>query len=106
MLDFVQTKLDSFVKWDVLRFLKENPHTADTPVGLAQCVGRKPDVVGPRLEEMVEDGLLRVREVGGLRVYSLTEDPAAADLINRFLCCCEERRFRLRAIFHVARNMR
>ncbi len=106
MLEFVQTKLDSFVKWDVLRFLKENPHTADTPLGLARCVGRKADVVGPRLEEMAEDGLLQVRDVGEMRVYSLTENPRNSDLINRFLRSCEDRRFRLRAIFHVARNMR
>lgn len=106
MLAFVQTKIDSFIKWDVLRFLKDNPQAADTSVGLAQCVGRQPEVVSPELEEMAEDGLLRARDVGGMTVYSLTQDEATRDLISRFLDGCEDRRFRLRVVFHVARNAR
>lgn len=106
MLTFVQTKVDSFVKWDLLRFLKENPHSADTPSGLARCVGRQPEVVGPELEKMADDGLVQRRDVGGLAVYSLTQEPATRDLIWRFLEKCEDRRFRLRVVFHVARNVR
>lgn len=104
MLSFVTTKLDSFVKWDVLRFLMDNPHAADTAAGLARCVGRQPEVVGPELEEMAEDGLLRMREVGGLTVFTLTQESATRDLIWRFLEKCEDRRFRLRVVFHVARS--
>ncbi|MGI6208550.1 MAG: hypothetical protein ACOYEW_10090 [Anaerolineae bacterium] len=106
MLSFVLYKVDSFIKWDVLRFLKENPHTADTPVGLALYVGRKPEVVAPRLQEMAEDGLLEVHHVGDMPVYSLTQDPETVDLVNRFLEGCKDRRFRLRVVYHVARCMR
>jgi len=106
MLAFVRGKMDSFVKWDVLRFLKENPNAADTEAGLALYVGRKPEVVGPQLEEMAEAGLLQVRQVGDMTVYSLTPDQATRDLITRFLDNCEDRRFRLRVIYHVARSMR
>lgn len=106
MLSFVHDKLDSFVKWDILRFLKQNPHAADTQAGLALYVGRRPEVVAPQLQEMADDGLLQVRSVGDMPVYTLTEDPATRDLVTRFLESCEDRRFRLRVVYHVARCMR
>ena len=30
LLDLVKTKVNSFIKWDLVRFLRENPNTADT----------------------------------------------------------------------------
>ncbi|NIV33844.1 MAG: hypothetical protein GWN58_31675, partial [Anaerolineae bacterium] len=30
LLELVKTKVNSFIKWDLVRFLRENPNTADT----------------------------------------------------------------------------
>ncbi len=106
MLAFIVDKMNSFVKWDVVRFLKENPNVADTYAGLARYVGRKPEAIEAPLEEMAADGLLEVRTVEKLRVFSLTRDQEARDLIERFMDACGERRFRLRAVYHVAKGMR
>lgn len=58
LLDFVKTKVDSFIKWDLLRFLYENPHTADTVENIARYVGRNVATVKPELEDLVEYGLM------------------------------------------------
>ena len=40
LLDLVKTKVNSFIKWDLVRFLRENPNTADTAENIAKYVGR------------------------------------------------------------------
>jgi len=40
LLDFVKQKVNSFIKWDLVRFFYENPHTADTVENIAKYAGR------------------------------------------------------------------
>ena len=49
LLDFVKTKVNSFVKWDLVRFFHENPHTADTVENIAKYAGRNVAAVEPEL---------------------------------------------------------
>jgi len=105
LLNFVLSRVNSFVKWDILRFLKENVGVADTYAGIARYVGRSPEVVQSQLQEMAADGLLSVRVLNGQELYSLTEDPASLDLIDRFHRGCLDRQFRLRVVYHVAKSM-
>ena len=44
LLDFLKTKVNSFVKWDLVRFFHENPNTADTPDNVARYAGRDPAI--------------------------------------------------------------
>jgi len=39
LLDLVKTKVNSFIKWDLVRFLRENPNTADTADSIAKYIG-------------------------------------------------------------------
>ena len=64
MLDFVKTKVNSFIKWDLVRFFHENPHTADTVDNIAKYAGRNVDAVEPELEELVESGIMKKTELG------------------------------------------
>ncbi|MGQ9585074.1 MAG: hypothetical protein ACUVXG_06690 [Anaerolineae bacterium] len=106
LLDFIRSKVNSFIKWDLVRFFHENPHTTDTVENIARYSGRNPAAVKPELEELTESGLMRRQLVGGLPVYSLTQDQEARDLIRRFVQACEDRHFRVKAVYHIIRGMR
>jgi len=41
LLDFLKTRVNSFVKWDLVRFFHENPHTTDTAENVARYAKKK-----------------------------------------------------------------
>lgn len=50
LLDLLRTRVNTFIKWDVVRFFHANPHTADTADNLARYIGRDVRVVEPELD--------------------------------------------------------
>ena len=106
LLDLVKTKVNSFIKWDLVRFLRENPNTADTAENIAKYIGRNAVTVEPELQELVDTQIMEVRSVEGLPVYSLTLDDSTRDLIDQFITACEDRHFRVKVIYHIVRGMR
>ena len=106
LLDLVKTKVNSFIKWDLVRFLRENPNTADTAENIAKYIGRNATTVEPELRELVDCQIMEVKSVDGLTVYSLTTDADTRDLLDRFVTACEDRHFRVKVIYHIVRGMR
>ena len=106
LLDLVKTKVNSFIKWDLVRFLRENPNTADTAENIAKYVGRNAATVEPELHELVESEIMEVKTVDGLPVYSLTTNASTRELLDRFITACEDRHFRVKVIYHIVRGMR
>lgn len=106
LLDLVKTKVNSFIKWDLVRFLRENPNTADTAENIARYVGRNAATVEPELRELVDCQIMEVKLVDGLTVYSLTTDGGTRELLDRFITACEDRHFRVKVIYHIVRGMR
>ena len=53
LFDFIKTKVNSFIKWDLVRFFYENPHTVDTANNIAPYIGRKVSQVKLALEALV-----------------------------------------------------
>jgi hypothetical protein len=106
LLDLVKTKVNSFIKWDLVRFLRENPNTADTAENIAKYIGRNAVTVEPELQELVDSQIMEVKSVEGLPVYSLTLDATTRDLIDQFITACEDRHFRVKVIYHIVRGMR
>ena len=47
LLSFVQTRVTSFIKWDLMRFLHENPHTLDSAANIARYTGRNISDIRP-----------------------------------------------------------
>ena len=74
LLDFVKTKVNSFIKWDLVRFFHENPHTADTIENIAKYAGRNVTAVEPELEELVESGIMKKSLLGENSIYSFEAD--------------------------------
>ncbi|HSJ54093.1 MAG TPA: hypothetical protein VLC52_10160, partial [Anaerolineae bacterium] len=106
LLDLVKTKVNSFIKWDLVRFLRENPNTADTAESIAKYVGRNAATVEPELRELVNGGIMEVKSVEGMPIYTLTTDASTRELLDRFIAACEDRHFRVKVIYHIVRGMR
>jgi hypothetical protein len=106
LLDLVKTKVNSFIKWDLVRFLRENPNTADTAENIAKYIGRNAVTVEPELRELADSQVMEVKSVEGLPVYSLTMDTDTRELIDEFITACEDRHFRVKVIYHIVRGMR
>ena len=105
LLDLVKTKVNSFIKWDLVRFLRDNPNTADTADSIAKYIGRNAATIEPEFRDLVNSRIRELRSVEGLPVYSLTTDPAIRELIDRFIAACEDRHFRVKVIYHIVRGM-
>ncbi len=106
LLDFVKTKVNSFIKWDLVRFFYENPNTADTVENIAKYAGRNTGAVRPELESLVESGVMEKRAVEGTSIYSLAANQQMRELVDRFILACEDRHFRVKAVYHIIRGMR
>jgi hypothetical protein len=106
LLDFVKGKVNSFIKWDLVRFFYENPNTADTVDDIARYAGRNATAVQPELDDLVESGVMEKREVEGTSIYSLAGNEDMRELVDRFILACEDRHFRVKAVYHIIRGMR
>ena len=106
LLDFVKSKVSSFIKWDLVRFFYENPNTTDTAENIARYAGRHVDAVQPELEELVDQGVMEKRQLDQATVYSLAQDDKTRSLVGQFIQACEDRHFRVKAVYHIIKNMR
>lgn len=106
LLDFVKQKVNSFIKWDLVRFFYENPHTADTVENIAKYAGRNADAVRPELEDLVESGIMQKKVLNETPIYSLSTDETMRALVDKFILACEDRHFRVKAVYHIIRGMR
>ncbi|MDX9954511.1 MAG: hypothetical protein RBT75_10465, partial [Anaerolineae bacterium] len=68
LLDFLNQYVDSFIKWDLMRFFFNNPHTIDTVDNIARYAGRNPEAVEQELAELAVRGLLEETHMGTLVV--------------------------------------
>ncbi|HEX2906869.1 MAG TPA: hypothetical protein VHO69_08420 [Phototrophicaceae bacterium] len=106
LLQFLQDKVNSFVKWDLVRFFHDNPHAADTAENIARYTGRDARTIADELQGLVEVGVLEQNTVSGLLIYALASDAEMRGLINEFVLACDDRQFRVKAIYHVIKAMR
>ncbi len=106
LLRFLREKVNSFVKWDLVRFFHDNPHAADTAENIARYTGRDVRTITDELKGLVEAGVLEQNEVSGMTIYMLASNRDMRDLINEFVLACDDRQFRVKAIYHVIRGMR
>jgi hypothetical protein len=103
---FIQTKVNSFIKWDLVRFFHDNPNTAETADNIAQFVGRDARTVHRELEGLVRSDVLLCESVSGEQIYRLTAELDMQKLIHDFVIACHNRDFRVKAINQVIHGMR
>ncbi len=106
VLEFLKTTVNSFVKWDLVIFFYDNPHTTDTADSIARYIGRDANVIQDDLADLVRSGVLEVHTTGNMTVYSLTKDPQVRERIKHFVSASDDRQFRVKAIYHLIRGMK
>ena len=106
LLEFLQRKVNSFVKWDLVRFFHDNPHTTDTADNIARYAGRSVETIRTELVELARDGVLEENHLGDMIVYSLAPNPRTRELLEQFVKASDDRQFRVKAIYHIIRGTR
>ena len=106
LLDFLRTKVTSFVKWDLVRFFHDNPHTTDTAENIARYAGRDAAQIRTGLAELAASGVLEENRLGDMLVYSLALDPVIRALLDRFAEASDDRQFRIKTIYYIIRGTR
>ena len=99
--EFLETKVNSFIKWDLVRFFHDNPHIQDTAENIAGFIGRDTKIITRELDELVLSHILNTSERHHVKIYKLTGDVETRNLIHDFVVACYDRNFRVRAIHHV-----
>lgn len=105
LLEFIKTKVNSFIKWDLVRFFHDNPHTTDTAENIAKYTGRDVPTIKRELDGLVEVDVLVVEEMSNVEVYRLVDNEHTRDTIHNFIEACHDRKFRVEAIQHVIQGM-
>jgi hypothetical protein len=103
VLAFIKEHISSFTRWDVIRFLHENPNTEDTAENLARFVGRAPHVIVGEAREMAEEGILQAETTSGQTIYRLTTDAQLCQLIANLVEAAHDRTFRMKLVYHILR---
>lgn len=106
LAEFLRTRANTFLKWDLVRFFHENPHTADTAENIGRYAGRDAIAIANELREMAGDGLLDTHFLGDMAIYTLTENRETRALIARFIEACQDRTFKVKAVYQVIHGMR
>jgi hypothetical protein len=106
LLEFLRQKVNSFAKWDLLRFFHDSPHTTDTAENIARYAGRSAETIRDELAELARDGVLEENQLGGMTVYSLAQDLEVREMLEQFVKASDDRQFRVKAIYHIIRGMR
>src|SRR5690606_9366691 len=96
LMDFLRSKVNSFIKWDLVRFFHDNPHTADTAENIARYMGRDVPTIERELEGLIESEVILSSEVNGFKIYRLTDDETSVMLIRDFIAACHDRQFRVK----------
>ncbi len=103
LLDFINVYVDSFVKWELLRFFYANPNTIDTAVSIARYIGRSAQDIQDDLFQLKEHGLLKESAVGHMFVYTLNPAPELWTQLEKFIQATQDPEFRRKAIYHLVR---
>jgi len=107
LLSFIRQHVDSFAKWDLIRFFHDLPDSVEVAETAAHATGRDLGTVFQALKELTETGLLESSTLhSGETAYMLTSDHSLRTLTNSFILACDNSQFRIKAIYHVIRNLR
>ncbi|PJF40900.1 MAG: hypothetical protein D6737_11490 [Chloroflexi bacterium] len=105
VLDFLRHRVNTFVKWDLIRFFHDNPYVAETVENIARYIGRDARRIEHEIAELVNKGVLEAKSVTGVTIYRLVDDDDMRQLIEQFVDACHDRNFRVEAINQIIRRV-
>src|SRR5690242_1016429 len=77
--------LDSFAKWELLRFLHDNPTTEAAIEDLARYTGRDETELKPAARALLAAGIFKQGEGEFGHTYSLTQDEKTREMIDHLV---------------------
>lgn len=106
LIVFMQERVNTFAKWDLVRFFDANPHLVDTPAAIAQSVGRDAAEVSGALAELVTAGVFVALNIADSdsrpqAVFKLTPEAGVRTQLRAFVQACDDPTFRMNAIRQV-----
>lgn len=75
---------------DVITFFVQNPYAFDSAEGLSVRIGRAPERIEPVLAQLVEAGFLRTGDLGGTRIYQMTDDEHRRQTLQQYVTWLRE----------------
>ena len=103
VLELIKSHITTFTRWDIIRFLHENPNTQDTAENLARYVGRDPQVILGEARALELEQILVSETQGTHTLYRLAEDAELRDLIATLVEAARDRTFRMKLVYHILR---
>ena len=104
--EFVDTHLDSFLKWELLRFFYNNDHVADTASQIANQLKRNVRVVRSALQSLVQTGIIHRVHFEDIEIYTLTEDENLRQKLNQLMQTSQQRHAYLQIMYAIMRRIR
>jgi hypothetical protein len=104
LLSFLREKVNTFTKWDLVRFFHDNPHAAEIALSIAQYIGRDIAEVERELTNLVNAQVLKMQTVSDVQVFRLADDEETRRMIHEFVVACDDPEFRVKAIHEVIEN--
>ena len=106
LLEFTKTTIDSFIKWELVKFFYHNAATVAPVENIARYIGRKVEAVQPEIEDLVKKGILEKKVLADKTVYSVTRNEPTVTEVIRFILAIEDRFLRLKAVEQIVLGMR
>ena len=75
---------------DIITFFVQNPFTCDTAHNLAFRIGYRPEQVQPILQALADAELLKMTDMGTLRIYQLGDDPHKRQTLQQYVSWLRE----------------
>jgi predicted transcriptional regulator len=110
MEQFMYRFVNSFIKWELVNYFHEHPHTPYKISELSKALNRPADQIKNELQELSAEGMLREIKNGKKFEYNYDLSPDNAkerrlhDLVNQFVHLCRTREGRLRVIYKILKN--
>ena len=106
LLDFIKTNVNSFIKWNLIRFFffDKNRDTIDSAENIAPACGRNVSVIEQELDDLVEGGIIAKRGLDGVPTYLLGSDEKMLALMSKFVSACEHREFRVKVVHRIVED--
>lgn len=95
---FIQTKVNSFTKWDLVQFFNNQPHTRDTAENIASFIGKDVNAVRSCLRDLALGGIVEMETVQSEVIFRLSHRAETRETISDFIAACHNPQFRYRAI--------
>ncbi len=81
----IRSLLKNEVAKKILLFFYENPHSIDTPKGIATWISCDPNNVLKVLNTLVKEGILLIHRTASINAYSLTNKRDVTKEIDKYI---------------------